>query len=171
MIIMKKLTKLFCVATILLGFAANAFGQVSATATATATILTPIAITKTVDLNFGNLAVHPTTAGTLALATDNNRSITGGVTLMPAGTVSAASFTVTGNTNAIYTITLPGSIVITDGTHNMTVNAFTSTPATTGTLTLGTSTLRVGATLVVPGGQSAGIYTNTTDLDVTVNYQ
>ena len=168
---MKNLTKLFCISILFCGLAVNSFAQVSAIAEASATILTPIAITKTVDLNFGNLAVHPVTAGTLVLATDNSRSVTNGVTLMPLGTVAAASFTVTGNVNAIYTITLPASIVLTDGTHNMTVNNFQSTPSTTGTLTLGTSTLRVGATLNVPGGQAAGIYSNTTDLEVTVNYQ
>ena len=168
---MRNLTKIFCIPILLFGLAVNSFAQVTATAEAAATILTPIAIVKTVNLNFGNLAVHPTTAGTLVLATDNSRSVTGGVTLMPAGTVSAASFTVTGNPDAIYTITLPGSIIITSGGNTMTVNTIISSPTPTGTLTLGTSTLLVGATLVVPGGQAAGLYTNTTDLDVTVNYQ
>ncbi len=166
---MKKMIKFFAITIVMFSFAAGAFAQVTATADATATIMTPITITKDVDLNFGNLAVN-TTAGTLILATDNSRSVTGGVTLMPGGTITAASFTVTGVPAAVYSISLPASIVITDGTNNMTVNAIISSPTPTGTLTGGTSTLLVGATLNVLASQPAGIYTNTTDLDVTVNY-
>jgi len=47
---------------------------------------------------------------------------------------------------------------------------FVSDPLTTGTLTGGAQTVNVGATLNVEGGQAAGVYTNTTDLTVTVNY-
>ena len=167
---MKTMTKFIALSIMLLGLTAGVFAQgVTATATATATIMTPITITKDVDLNFGNLAVNAT-AGTLDLATNNNRSVTGGVTLMPGGTITAASFTVTGVPAATYSISLPASIVITDGTHNMTVDGFISSPTPTGTLTLGSSTLLVGATLNVLASQAAGIYTNTTDLDVTVNY-
>ena len=166
---MKTMTKFFAISIMLLGLTAGAFAQVTATANATATIMTPITITKTVDLNFGNLAVNAT-AGTLVLATNNGRTVTGGVTLMPGGTIAAASFTVTGVPGAIYSISLPASIIITDGTNNMTVDGFISSPTPTGTLTGGTSTLLVGATLNVLASQPAGIYTNTTDLDVTVNY-
>jgi hypothetical protein len=52
----------------------------------------------------------------------------------------------------------------------MTVGTFVSDPLTTGTLTGGAQTVNVGATLNVEGGQAAGVYTNTTDLTVTVNY-
>ena len=50
----------------------------------------------------------------------------------------------------------------------MTVNAFASTPSGTGTLTLGTATVNVGATLNVAANQTAGSYTGT--YPVTVNY-
>ena len=93
---------------------------------------------------------------------------------MPAtiGTVAAASFTVSGQGSYTYAITLPSSCVITDaGSHTMTVNGFTSTPATTGLLSAGGSqTLTVGATLNVSAAQAAGTYTNATGVPVTVNY-
>jgi len=54
-ITMKKLS---VTAIIILGFLSTTFGQVSGTATASATIITPIAISKTVDMNFGNVAVN-----------------------------------------------------------------------------------------------------------------
>jgi hypothetical protein len=161
----------------LLGFVAvgsfhSAFAQVSATATATATIVTPISITKTDNMNFGNVAVQSATAGTVVLTPAGARTKTGGVTL-PAttGTVSAAAFTVSGDGNYTYAITLPSSsITITDGTNNMTVGSFTSNPSSTGTLSSGSQTLTVGATLSVAAGQAAGTYTSTTPFTVTVNY-
>ncbi len=130
-------------------FTAVAFSQSSATASAAATILTPIAISNTVDMNFGNLASSGT-AGTCVLATDASRSTTGGVTIMAGGTITAASFTVTGVAAATYTITLPaGATTVSDGTNTMTIDTWASNPSGTGTLTGGTSTLLVGATLNV----------------------
>ena len=123
-------------------------------------------------MNFGNIAVSATTLGTAVLAPAGTRTNTGGVTL-PAtvGTVAAASFTVSGQASYNYAITLPSSCVITDAGHTMTVNNFTSIPATTGTLSgTGSQTLNVGATLNVAAAQASGTYTNATGVAVTVNY-
>ena len=122
-------------------------------------------------MNFGNVAVNAST-GTVILTPAGARSATGGVTFIPAspGTVTAASFTVTGLAGLTYSITIPTTLTITDGTNNMTVNNFTSSPTPTGTLTGGSETLTVGATLQVGANQVAGVYTTTTPFDVTVNY-
>jgi hypothetical protein len=169
---MKNSIKLIALTIALVTLTATTFAQVSATANASATVITPIAISKTVDMNFGNIAVSPTVAGTVVLAPAGTRTKNGGVTL-PAvtGTVAAASFTVTGLGTSTYAITLPSSIVL-NGTPSgtMTVNAFTSTPSGTGALTAGSQTLLVGGTLNVGAAQAAGTYTNTTDMTVTVNY-
>ena len=149
----------------------NLFAQASATATATANLITPISITKNVDMNFGNIAVSPTDPGTVVLPPVGVRTKTGGVTL-PAivGTISAASFTVTGESGYNYSITLPvGSVTLTSGANTMTLNNFTSDPSSTGTLTSGTSTLNVGGTLNVAAAQHSGSYTST-GFTVTVNY-
>jgi hypothetical protein len=169
---MKTLTKIFCISVILLGFSAASFAQVTESALASATIVAPIAISKTVDMNFGNVA-SSAGAGTVVLTPAGTRSVTPGVTL-PAtiGTVTAASFTVTGTANYTYSITLPSTATtITSGTDNMTVDTFTSSPTPTGTLNgVGTQTLTVGATLNVGVSQPAGIYVSGTPFDVTVNY-
>ena len=153
----------------------TSFGQVTASATASATVVAPIAISKTVDMNFGNIAVS-TSSGTVVLAPAGTRTNTGGVTF-PAttGTVSAASFNVTGEGSYTYAITLPaGNYTITrvGNSETMTVNTFVSNPtvAAGGTLTSGEQTLTVGATLNVSASQQAGTYTNATGFDVTVNY-
>ena len=159
-------------AVFLLAFSMKASAQSSATATATATIVTPITITKTSDMNFGNVAVQASTGGTVVMTAAGVRTPTSGVTLPgAAGTVSAASFTVNGQSGYTYAITLPASVTLTDAaSHSMNVSNFTSTPTATGTLTGGTETLNVGATLNVVAAQAAGVYTSATPFTVTVNY-
>ena len=170
---MKNMKKVFVLAIVAFGFAASSFAQVTATASTTATILTPIAITKTVDMNFGNIAVSPTVGGTVVLPTTGVRTLTGGVTLpVVTGTVTAATFTVTGEGTSTYSITLPSSAITLNGPSSatMTVQSFVSTPSSTGTLTAGTQQIKVGATLNVAAAQAAGSYTNASGLFVTVNY-
>jgi hypothetical protein len=168
---MKKLIILFIAVA---GFSVGSFGQaVSPAAKASASIITPISISKSIDMSFGNIAAG--TGGTVVLLPAGTRTATGNVKLTNiAGTVTAAKFVVTGNGASTYTISLPTSIELTrkTGTEKMTVNAFSSTPTVTlgGTLTAGTQDLLVGATLIVTSGQVVGDYENTTDLTVTVNY-
>lgn len=150
----------------------TARAQETASATVTATIVTPISITKDVDMNFGNVAVQSTAGGTVVLTPAGTRTATGGVTLpTTGGTITAASFTVNGTSGYTYGITLPTtSLTITSGANTMTVTNFTSDPAGTGTLTGGTEVLNVGATLNVSAAQPAGTYVSATPFDVTVNY-
>jgi hypothetical protein len=167
---MKNITKLFAIAIAIIGFSATSFAQVTGHASTSATILTPIAITKNTDMNFGNVAINNTT-GTVILATNSARSFTGGITFpVVTGTVAAAKFTVTGETNATYSISLPASVTLTNGANSMIVDAFTSTPSGTGALAAGTQEILVGATLNVGASQASGTYTNAADLAVTVNY-
>ena len=166
---------LFLVAIAILGFTAVSFGQsvgVTATATATGTIVTPITITNTQDLNFGNVAVSAV-GGTVVLAPAGGRTLTGGVTLpVVPGTVTAAHFAITGTAGYTYAITLPSTATtVTSGANTMSVNAFTSDPTPTGTLDgSGNQTVNVGATLNVLANQPAGTYVSATPFNVTVNY-
>ena len=166
---MKKIKLLFLLTA---GFTTNAFSQ--ATATATATIITPIAITNALDMNFGNLTVQAETSGTVVIAPTGTRTKTAGVNLpSTTGTFTAASFTIGGEGIYTYTITIPSTdYTITDLTSaaSMIVNTFTSTPSGTGILADGAQTLNVGATLNVSAAQAPGVYTNTTGFEVTVNY-
>ncbi|MCF8457936.1 MAG: DUF4402 domain-containing protein [Bacteroidales bacterium] len=169
---MKTLSKISALGIVMILFATSSFAQVTASASSSATVLTPIAITKTVDMNFGNLAVNAT-SGTIVLTPASSRTNTGGVTFLNGnnGTVTAASFTVTGLADATYSITLPvSSIDISYAGNDMRVDTWTSDPTPTGTLTGGTQTLNVGATLNVPASTPAGLYTSATPFDVTVNY-
>lgn len=152
----------------------STFAQATATASTTAQVITPIAISKTTDMNFGTLA-SGSTLGTVVLDNSNGRTSTGGVTLSTSGTSSASAvFSITGQANSAFAITLPTTVSLSDGEatpSTMSVDTFTSNPATTGTLDVGgTATINVGATLNVTANQIAGTYTNASDLAVTVNY-
>lgn len=169
---MKNFGKTLILLAVMVSFSAVAFAQVSATANASATIITPIAITTTADMNFGNVAASAA-PGTVVLTPAGARSVTGGVTL-PAitGSVSAAAFTVTGEDGFAYAITLPAAaLTISSGGNTMTVGTWTSNPDGTGTLTGGTSNLTIGATLNVGANQASGTYGEPAEtFTVTVNY-
>jgi hypothetical protein len=171
---MKTSAKLFALGMILIGFGANVNAQVSSTAAASATarIVKPIAIEKNVDMSFGNIEASAS-LGTVVLepSSANSRTHTGGATL-PAvtGIVTTAKFTVTGEALLTYNITLPASTDLSDGTHTMVLDHFTSTPSATGLLSAdpGTQIVYVGATLNVAANQATGSYAGT--FNVTVNY-
>jgi hypothetical protein len=168
---MKQANKVIIAMIFLLGPVASSFAQVTGTANVSVTLITPIAISKTVDMSFGNVAVG-SSPGTVILAPAGTRTATGGVTLpIVTGTVTAASFTVTGSTTYTFSISLPNSpLTINSGGNTMTVSTFTSNPSTTGTLVAGTASLNVGATLNAGTSQAAGTYTSATPFSVTVNY-
>jgi len=166
---MKNLITLIA-AVVLVAVTATANAQVTGTATGSATIITPISITKTVDMNFGSIAVG-STLGSVVLAPDNTRTKSGGITLpVVTGTVTAASFTVNGLGTSTFSITLPTTYTITSGVNTMNIDTFTSTPSGSGSLVGGTQTIKVGATLDVAASQPAGSYTNSTGFPVIVNY-
>ncbi len=153
-----------------IAFAADA----TATAGVEATVVQPIAITKAADLNFGSFAADSDTSGTVVISTADVRSFTNGTSAVSsgAGTVAAASFNVTGEGTSTFSITLPTTVTLTHTnlTDTMSVGTFASNPATTGTLTAGAATVKVGATLSVAAAQVPGVYANTSGLPVTVAY-
>ena len=170
---MKKL--LFSVIAIL-GFTVVSFGQNFATAVATGTIITPIAITHVTDMNFGTIAVLNGVAGVVTLPATTGtptRTVTGGATLPPSSTGSptAAAFNITGATGYSFSITLPtGTYTLTGSVSGtMTADTWTSSLGATSTMAAGDNPLYVGANLNVGATQAAGLYTGPA-FTVTVNY-
>jgi hypothetical protein len=171
---MKKI-KLFGLAVCMM-LMTKVTAQSTATASATATIVTPIGITKTagVDMSFENIAVN-SAAGTVNLSTAGVRTATGGVTLPnSSGVISAASFDVTGSAGYTYSISMPStiSLVHSNTTSSMSITAISNSVGSIGTLdaSTGTQNIKVGATLNSGSNQLAGVYSNTADLSLTVNY-
>lgn len=148
---------------------ALALAVCTAWAAHTAVAQTPIATSNTQALAFGKFAAG--SGGTITVGPSGARSAGGGVVLVSSGAGAAAQFSVSGDANATYAISLPadGTVSLTSGANSMAVNTFTSSPSPTGTLGAGgTQTLLVGATLTVGGNQPVGSYSGA--FDVTVNY-
>lgn len=170
---------IFCI--VVSAISTNLFAQQTSSdnANITAGVIIPISITKLTDMNFGNLSVGGTGGTVIWNPSTGVRSVSpgSGITLpTTSGSPTLASFTVSGQANYGYSITLPTTpITLDDGAaHTMTVSGFTSSPSASGTLSAGTSygtqTLYVGATLNVAPNQAAGIYTSTVPFTVVVSY-
>ncbi len=166
---MKKLTTILAGALIIVG-CSSSFAQATASADASARIVSPLQITKTADLKFGNIAAGPS-AGTVDMSVTDVRTAAGGVTLIAAGNVSnAAAFDIVGYPDASFTISLPASILITSGANDMLVDNFISSLGATSALDAqGAAALKVGASLNVGANQPVGLYTGAFDVTVAYN--
>ena len=179
---MKNLLKIFAIAFVLISLSAVTFAQsVNDNATATATIVAPLTITKTVNMNFGIMG-QGTNAGDVDLSPasvrTHNVALPGDVQFIPGhlGTITAASFDITGTAGFLYDITLPATATTLTQTPlvtgvDMTVDSWVSNPSLQGTLSgTGTDVLTVGGTLHVGAAQEAGIYISGTPFIVTIIY-
>ncbi|MDB5196289.1 MAG: YapH protein [Flaviaesturariibacter sp.] len=124
-------------------------------------------------MDFGNI-VAGSMPGSITLAPAGNRTSTNGASLPSnAGTISVASFKVSGEFNYSYTITLPQTVVLSRqaGNETMLVDGFQSFPSGTGTLNAsGSQVLNIGATLHTDANQPTGHYTTLSPFEVVVNY-
>lgn len=175
--------KLITLTAAIFGFAATSFAQndASATAVASAGIITPITIEGT-NLNFGTifsssseLEATVTPAGVLSGVTEYNAT----------GSVShqAATFTVNGNENNTFAISvtnLPTEVThVTESGVTMAIGNWTSTDniitfedqtgSGTSQLASGEKIFSIGATLTIGANQVSGTYTSES-FTVKVNY-
>jgi hypothetical protein len=135
-----------------------------------AEILTPLTINESTRMNFGRV-VSSASGGTVTiLAASDTANVTGGVVALGTNpSIARGVFAITGTGNQPYTVTLPASPVnVTSGASTMSVGTFTIQGGTSRTLSSGTDTLRLGATLTLGPNQAAGVYTGI--YSVTVSY-
>ena len=168
---MKKLTFLV-ISLIITVFSLKAQSGASASATAnvTAEVVQVITVDKTSDLNFGTFA-GGSTSGTVSIETSGVRNYTGGTALLSTNLGNPATFTVHGQNQAQYFITLPSPnsiILVKSGTNNqMIVSSFVHNA--TGVLSgNGEEVFNVGAVLQVSEFQPAGLYEGTFNVIVTL---
>jgi len=142
-----------------------------------ATIGSPLEITKSADLHFGDI-VAGTDAGTLTIDTDGNITTTGGTEAFTFGVndPSVATFEIKGMPFATVVVTLPenGDVVLTNQhgsgetmtlinfTTNFTDDKYTFSPPPT-------VELKVAATIEVGADQEPGDYEG--EFDVILNYE
>lgn len=172
----RNITNLASTAIAIAAFSSFAASDVRAQASATdsaniaALISNPITLSKTGDLDFGEIS--PSTGSTTVVVTTASAT-TGSTASLVGGTPAAASFDVGGLALRSYSITLPGdgTITIDDAGAGvaMDVDGFNHDAGGTPALGAGgTDSFNVGATLTVGADQLAGTYTGS--FDVTVDY-
>ena len=145
------------------GIGAPAFAADNATATASVNVITPISVTKTQDLVFGNILAG--TGGTVVVGTTDNRTFTGGVTLLSGTTAKSAKFDVVADTTggASYQMSYSKVDLTGPGTP-IAISAIT--PSVTGSQS-GNKTIAVGATITVASGQTPGAYSGSVTATAT----
>lgn len=159
-------------------FAAAAIGALSVSAVpaaaqqadagAGANIIAPLQISKNTDLYFGTIAPSLTDAGIVSVNADGSRVCGPQLTCLTVDH-TAANFSVTGETDASYTIALPSTIQIANGVGDtMDVYDFTGSKSG-GVLGGGTDSFDVGGKLAVSAAQPAGVYSGS--FTVSVEYQ
>ena len=161
---------LFLIAIIVLGFSvsSNAIEPV-ATASTTATLVAPLTIAKTTDMNFGTVA-GSNALSSIVLGYTSNLTPSAGAYVI-GGTATSAVFTVTGSLAESISVSIPAlPISLTGTTTGMTVSDFVADCGTTTTLVSGTKVITIGAKLNIPANAAAGTYSNAVGLSVTVNY-
>ncbi len=161
--------KKFLLAVALLGLSANAAAQ-TASSTMNVEIETrSITLVNTGGLNFGKVLPY-SSAGSITIDPNNNVATASGAFITDATNVRRSSWAVTGVTRAAYIVTLPTSVVVSNGTQNMTVSNFIRNGYDPHLWldAAGNGIFYVGARLNVGANQAAGIYTGM--FNVTVSY-
>ncbi len=159
---------IFILISFFLGSQAFAQASASATVESRATVIDPIQIDKTVDLDFGNIitAYNP---GSVILSPDGSR-VAFGVQISNSipGNVTPAEAVVThGNNN--YSITLPESFLLYNQENPnqvLRIDQFTVAPQEGDVMDI----IRIGGTLNLEANQLSGFYTNSEGFNVTVSY-
>jgi len=171
---MKKFTKLITAALSALSLTIISFEWVGARAPAYAqSVITPLSFIKNSDLSFGNLLVGPYLTGKIILTPAGKLiNCCNGVVTVPSPTaVASADFTVTGEPEYIYAVSLPSTAIVSNGANIMSLSGFTSYPTGNGLLdSNGVQKLKIGATLNIPAAHAAGHYFNLKEVQVTINY-
>ena len=149
----------------------NAQHVLAATTSASidANIVSTINLVARNGIVFGDIAAS-SIPGSVSIDVDGSRTTTGGTTVNSNTSATPARYEVTGDPNALYSITLPESVEITSAAGDlMVVDSFVSAPSGSGQLDPGgRQNLTVGATMRVGSFQPFGAYTGV--MATTVEY-
>ncbi|MCF8346217.1 MAG: DUF4402 domain-containing protein [Bacteroidales bacterium] len=171
---MKSTFKILAMVAVLMAAATTVSAQ-SATADATANILSALGCSNTVgdagDLDWGDIVPggSQSVVNITSDATGTRSLSSGDATLVATDDGNSAEFTLTGLADAVVDLSLTSaSITLSDGAA-ATMDATLSLSSTTATLTGGTAIIYVGGDLTVAASQTTGSYTTT--FEVNAQYQ
>ncbi|OJU09896.1 MAG: hypothetical protein BGN86_10210 [Caulobacterales bacterium 68-7] len=171
------MTKTRLILAALLALAATPALAQSASGSGSITILRPLTVTKTADLQFGTVVRPSTGSGTAVISAAGARSVTGGVAALSSGaTPQAAAFTVAGEGGQSISVTVPSSFNVTNGTDTLSVTTSNDLSGSASAQTLsnavgasGSLAVHVGGTVTVASTNSTGAYTGTFTVSAAYN--
>lgn len=162
---MKKIT--FILLALISG---TVFAQdAEATANVDAVIVAPLSIKVEDNMNFGSIAANDATGTVILNANSDAAADPASTASLVTSARNAALFLVDAASTYSYSIALPESVTLSNGTEEMTLDNFTSNLGTTSTGTGTDQLLYVGGTLNVGVNQAEGAYDG--DVKVTVSYE
>lgn len=160
--------KKLLLAFILFGFSANAAAQTASSAIDVEIESRTMTLANTGGLNFGKIVPYGSGGAVYVNPIDGIPSANNAFISDPTN-IRVSTWVVTGIPGAPYAVTLPTSIVISNGTDIMYVRTFGRSGQTLLFLdAAGNGSFNVGAALHIGANQPAGIYTGT--FNVTVGY-
>jgi hypothetical protein len=148
---------------------AAAQSQDSESATASATIMRSISLTKQADLSFGTIIASAVAGSVTVDAESGTQSDTGGASTFQAG--NRAQFAVNGEPSFAFSVTYPNNVTLTNPTSDtMSASLVSDLTDDQGNLdSAGAANFSIGGTLNVAANQPSGAYLGT--FEVTVAYQ
>lgn len=153
--VMRYLFRLFSISLVFSAISGAVFAQVTemAGARVSATIVEPGSMAKTINTDFGNVAII--LSAFVKMAPVGIRPGKGGIVLpVSSGTFTAAVYDFTGSSGLTYSVSYPvNPIIIKTGTEQLQITDFASDPAR-----------NAGSELI------AGVFVSVTPSNVTVNY-
>jgi len=155
----------------------QAFAQASdsETTNASVTLAQAIDVTENTALQFGNVAKGTTGSNTVTInATSGARTLGGGgnAALVTGTTATRAAYTVTGQADATFSITITDNTIDLTGPGSGSLALTLNSSAATGTLTAGTATFGIGGVLTIDNTDAddvAGAYTGTFEVTTAYN--
>lgn len=155
---------------------AHAQQSASDSATATAKIIRPIAVTKDQDMTFGTLVRG---SGTVTVSNTGSRSVTGDVQQLASTSASNAQFTVAGEGGQSIAVTVPATVTMTNttgsGAETLTITTTNDMSGSAGAQTLsnalgtdGDLVVKIGGSFPLTTATATGVYSGS--FTVSANY-
>lgn len=173
---MKRLSIFMALSIGALAAAEPAYAQsATASASSSATLLRPVALSATANLAFGRIVLPSSGTGSVSIANSADTvSASGGAVALAGGSPSRAAFSVSGEGGQAISVSVPATVTMTGPSSSTMVVTLSSSVASSTNLSgslgaAGSATFYVGGSFAPTSTTTTGAYSGT--FTVTVAYQ